>query len=204
MNIISNNCCGGWFYRFHQQPFNNPFIWMVAPYDTIYNAMMHFFDINWSNITINESKKRRNTFIITVDRLLELHYVHYIFSPEYPELTIKPHKIYPEYDGDILSDHIWEYVVETYIKRTKRMIQSGELPMFLVRDEKFASENNKKTLHDIALAEAPFKRVIITIDKTLQIDTPLCKVIHPDAIELPRPTIEKYYKQLNEFYGIVS
>ena len=103
MNVISNNCCGGWFYRLHHHQFNNPFIWMVASYETIYNTMMHFYDINWANINLTESNLRRNTFIITVDNIIELHYVHYIYSPDYNELTVLPHKLYPEFDGNVLT-----------------------------------------------------------------------------------------------------
>ena len=204
MNIIANNCCGGWFYRLHQVQFNNPFIWMVASYDSIYNAMEHFYDINWANIQLSESRLRKNTYIITVDKLIELHYVHYILSEECTELTVRPHKLYPEYDGNILGDQIWNYVVDTYMKRTRRMIASAEQPSFLIRDEKYASVGTHKRIYDIACCPVPYKRVIITKEPITSPDETKCKIIHTETIEFPKPTIEKYYNQLNGFYGLTK
>ena len=71
--IISNNCCGSNYYRKKNIEYNNPFIWMVVPQNSIKILLTEFDKIDWYNIDMNKSTIRKNTFIIIVDNKIELH-----------------------------------------------------------------------------------------------------------------------------------
>lgn len=119
-------------YRLSKVQFNNPFMWAVCPYRGIKHIMEHLYDINWSNISFSKSTIRKNTYVITVDNAFPIHYVHYKFNKKYyePHVIIHGSNKDDDWSSDVESDHIWDYVFEKYIERTKRMMKTNELPCF--------------------------------------------------------------------------
>ena len=204
MNVIATNCSGGWLYRFNKQQFNNPFIWMVTPYTSIKYMLEHFKDINWDNFDLEKSKLRPNTFVIKVDNNIDIHYVHYKFDPKANTIITK-NKIDSKgniWDGDILYNHIWEYIVEKYQDRTKRLKNISEPPCFFIMEEKFTNEHSKVTLKELANINSPYKKIILTTNKNINTNNSLTKTIHTNKIEMPEPTIRKYISQINTFFSI--
>ena len=201
MLVISNNCCGGRLYQQTNTKFNNPFTWMVAPYDSIYYTMMNFDKINWNNIDFQKSKLRPNTFIIKVDNHIDLHYVHYKFDPNAKSI-IQEKKFDAEehWTGDVLYCKIWEFIYQKYEERTQRMLSLNEEPCFLIRDESFANSNSKHSIKDIAYCNSPYKRIIITTNKSITRNDDICKTIHVPKIEMPEPTVRHNLKTIKEFF----
>jgi hypothetical protein len=171
---------------------------MVAPYSSILWCLEHFYEIDWGAVRLNKSPLKPSTFIITVDNHITLHFVHYIFNPLI-QYAIVDRKL--QGDGtvrDVESNHIWEYVVNKYIERTKRMISLHEPPTFLIRDEPYARSGS---LNDIAYSTSKFKRVILTRNMNIRRNDSICKTIYPpkSLITDPRLLINKYYIDISSF-----
>lgn len=203
MLVISNNCCGGRLYQRMQCQFNNPFIWMVAPYDSIIYTMDNWRTIRWNNIKIRRSSLRKNTFIIVVDDCIELHYVHYKYDANAKSI-VQEHKFSAEeeWTGDVFYYKIWEFVTKKYVERAKRMLSISEPPMFLIREGGYANAGCKHTLADIANHPSNYRRIIITTDSSLERNDDVCKVIHVDSIEAPSPTVLHHFNDIREFFAL--
>lgn len=201
MLLISNNCCGGMVYRLSKVQFNNPFTWAVCPYRGIKHIMEHLYDINWSNISFSKSTLRKNTYVITVDNAFPIHYVHYKFNKKYHEPTVITHGSNKDDDwsSDVESDHIWDYVFEKYIERTKRMMKTRELPCFLIHQETFDNIDSPVSLHDLAYHDSTFKRIIITTDKTIQRNDDICKTIITEQRNMPKPSVRDHFDEIKTY-----
>lgn len=103
MLVISNNCCGGRFYQQTNMKFNNPFIWMICPYDSIIYIMNNFDKIDWFNYEFEKSKLKENTFIIKVENNIEIHYVHYKFDPNANSIIQEKKNLIKKNNGLVMS-----------------------------------------------------------------------------------------------------
>lgn len=176
---------------------------MVAPYDSIYHTMMHFDAVDWYSIELQKSTLRPNTFIINVDNHIDLHYVHYKLDPSAKSI-VQEQKFDAEehWTGDVFYCEIWEFIYQKYKERTERMLKTNEDPKFLIRDEDFANTNTKRTIKDIAYCESPYKRIIITRDKSILRNDDICKTIHVNHIEMPEPTVRHNLSSIRGFFNI--
>ena len=204
MFVIANNCCGGRLYQETNTQFNNPFIWMVLPYDSVMYIMKNFNKINWYNYEFEKSKLRANTFIIKIENNIEIHYVHYIFSEK--DSIIRQEKNHSDkeeqWSGEVFYNKIWEYINEKYLNRTERMLKTNENPCFLIKDEPYANKNSKYDIKDITYCDCPFKRIIITQNKSINRNDEICKTIHISKIEDPLPTIKHNINTIKEFFNL--
>lgn len=203
MLVISNNCCGGRLYQQTNTKFNNPFIWMVSPYDSIYYTMMNFKNVNWKDIDFKKSKLRPNTFIINVQNNIDFHYVHYKFDEKANTIVQeKKFDIEEHWTGDVFYNKIWEFVLKKYQERTKRMLELNEDPCFLICQENYANINQKHTLKDIANCESKYKRIIITTDESINRNDEVCKTIIVPKIKFPEPTVKEFLPIIKDFFKI--
>ena len=198
MNTISNNCCGGWYYKYNNTPYNNPFMWSITQYDSIVYLLQHFYDINWSNIKMRPTTllAAKNTYAITIDSKVTINYVHAVFNPKMRKPTVI-HK--PNIGNDVEYCKIWEYIGEKYISRINRMMICNEPPSFILRPN--SGNNNWTTDQLIKLIniQSPFKRVIITTDDTLKSDNILSKVIYIEHYGPHSNVIKNLLPEINEF-----
>lgn len=139
MNVISNNCLGGFLYKFNKLQFKNPFIWSAILADSMYALIKDWDNINFNDFELkksefHESTEQLNTFKIVIENKIDIHYTHYYFNKD---------KDKPEIKGfDVFYNKIWEYVVEKYVKRLQRM---NENPVFVILGE---YEVNGPSLYD--------------------------------------------------------
>lgn len=199
MNIISNNCCGARLYQVTNIMFNNPFVWMILSYDSIYYLLNHFTEINWLNYDFEKSSLRKNTFIISVDNKIKIHYVHYYFDPKAKTLIKQKENAWT---GDIKYCRIWEFINEKYLSRVKRMMDLKEEPMFLIKEDEFSSINSKHSLDDIANCSSSYKRIIITKNNNIKRNDNICKTILINKIEDPMPTIKNNFNDIKNFFNL--
>lgn len=123
MNLISNTCTGALVYRdYLKETYSNPFCWNYIDDESYYKLITNFQQINFNNYEL--IKKDNWKFYIKIDNLVTVYYPHYKFSKEYNKVT--PIK------DDVYYNKMWEYIVERYETRTKRMLCLNEEPIFVV------------------------------------------------------------------------
>lgn len=123
MNLISQNCLTGDLNRYHfHTKYSSPFIWTVIAFEDMKKLITEWNSINFLDYELLRDENWN--FSILIDKKVKIQYVHYKFSPD--------DKI-PRKDGvDIYYSRIWEYIVEKYEKRIKRMLDRNEAPLFCI------------------------------------------------------------------------
>jgi hypothetical protein len=125
MNIISNNCVGGFITRdiLHIE-YKNPFIWTTTEASDMISLIANFMTINWAKFSLDMDDE--HTMFGIIDNKVKMRFTHYKFNANAHSTVIGgPNK------NDIYSDKIWEYILEKYISRAKRMCTSGITPTFI-------------------------------------------------------------------------
>lgn len=135
MNVISTNCAGSYIMTSGTQPLGNPFAWAFTPYKSIRVLLEQFNEINFANIKLSESTRWKGTYTLTIDDIVDIYYIHYHFNP----MRITPYKE----NNDISMCNIWEYIIDKYLLRTKRMIRNGEQPSFLILQNNSCGSTNE-------------------------------------------------------------
>lgn len=138
MQVIGNNCCGGYFYILAKERFNNPFMWslidadefitLIRDYDKIDYDKINFTELQLNRFKYHIALKRKvndNRHIIglNIDNKFTIYYTHYL----YDIAKEKPTKI----DIDIFYRKNYEYVYEKYIERKSR-INKDDKPIFFI------------------------------------------------------------------------
>lgn len=193
MIVIGSNCCGANFHLQHDIKFQNPFIWAVTPYTDLLNIMNYWGHIKWFNIELSESPIKDNTFILTIDSMIHVHYVHYIFDHSADIPHVKGASVY--------YNCIWEYIIEKYFKRIRRMLSEQCDPVFIIHEEPYANGNNSRLmLSQIANLDVPYKRAIITRFQHIAPPNNTNVIVINDAAKLqPQQMIETYDNVLYPF-----
>jgi uncharacterized protein (DUF1919 family) len=120
MNIISANCLGGHIYRdlLHVK-YDNPFIWTRIDSDSFIHLLENYENINFNNfVLIKESNKLENFRIIIEDKI-KIQFTHHKFDKNSIKPTVK--------NVDVYYNKIWEYIVEKYESRIKRLSKTIDL-----------------------------------------------------------------------------
>jgi len=199
MNIIANNCCGGWLYTHNKMEYTNPFMWSITQYDSLIYLLGHFYDINWTNIKISESALRKHTYKITVDGMVNIHYMHCVFNKD----KTQPTKIFRKNIGnDIDYCLIWEYVYDKYIARTKRMIKNGEPPIFLLRPNNGNCNWTDEQINTLLTLPTPFKRILISQNQAISSDNSNNLILYTTDYPSHSCIIQKYLSDINRFIGL--
>lgn len=200
-NVIGNNCVGAYWYSLNGYQFNNPFIWMLLPYDSLYHCLHKFNTINWNNFRITESTWYKNTYIITVDNTVHIHYIHYKLNPYATTIRVNRQGAAEEsgWNGNVEYAKIWQYVVDKYKERTLRMCKNAVNPVFLIREEPLLNNNANYSLKDIAYSESEYKRIIITQNTSIARNDDMVKVIHIKSFQMPYDAVYNHLAEINEY-----
>lgn len=168
MNIIGNTCIGARLYQLNNSCYTNPFMWSIVDADSMIKLIENYKHIDFYNYDIsksdyynrtsfyrnqykNELKQPLFIFKITIDGLVDVHYVHYRFNA---------YKTTPTVNGaNVEGNRIYEYVVEKYISRVKRMVENNEQPKFVVTALEYDYTFKKQQF--IANLDTEYKTVII-------------------------------------------
>ncbi len=167
-NLIGNTCITSYMTtKCYNQQLINPFTWCKMDFNSCYNLVKHFDDINWLNFSLVNDDNWN--FSIIVDNLVTVQYVHYHFDPTAEQIKS---------DGkDVFYNKIWEFIVSKYIERSKRMVNSGEPPVFI-----FANAADK-TLPWLTFSEHQ-QAELYSINSPYKIFTCYKHVFpHPNAIQ---------------------
>lgn len=161
MNIISNSCVGAFLTRdYFKEEFSNPFIWSYIDIDSFYNLIKNYKTINWFNYELVKDKNWH--FSIIIDKQVKVEYPHYRFDK-----TAKTLKFYDDdnQNRNVYSNKIWEYIVEKYETRVKRMLIKNEDPLFVIATKYDLNEMhsyNNKAIKNIDELDSPFNIVMFS------------------------------------------
>lgn len=193
MLIISNLCYGGYFYKYMDQQYNNPFIWCRVFYDSMRYLMDNWEKIDFKNFEVKLSKNPRNSYDVIVDGHILINYPHYLLDLSAEKLlydTNYDRSMHNYWIGDIRFKDMENYVYSQYLRRVERMLSINEKPCFLLRDdEKYMGYPSKTKMKDI-IECAKYKTLIFTDDPELSSDNPNCLVRHIGNLWQTHPEIQ--------------
>ena len=168
MNIITNNCLGGFLYRdILKQQYANPFIWTSIDIKSYNTMFINYYNINFNNYIIKTENNTKDSFYhIIIDNNYDIRFGHILFSNS----DNIPRLVNNGFSGDIYYNKPWEYINNNYLKRLKRMV---EPPVFIWFDL-YETHN-----YDIQNIANNLKRniIILTVDEKF-INTDFCKIIY--------------------------
>ena len=122
MNLISNNCLGGFIYRdLLKSEYKNPFIWTGICYTDFPKLIASYNEINFNNIQLESvTGSYKGWFKIILDGKFKINNIHILFNKDAETPIYKEPNLY--------TNRPWKYVYEKWFKRLKRMI---EKPAFI-------------------------------------------------------------------------
>ena len=179
MNIISNNCVGGFLYNIKKEKYKNPFIWMRVTGESLKHLILDYDKIDFTNYEL--TKDNNWNFSIIVDNYITIHYSHYKFDAKYN----KPTKV----DNCIRSNKIWAYIIEKYEVRCKEMV---EKPIFVIdawngmyndQPTEFKEHSTREWLNELLTHDFKYKTIIINPYSDLTISKQNVYLIYDKVIE---------------------
>ena len=190
MFIISNNCFGGMCYKLTNTTYNNPFMFTIKKYTDMANLLCN--KINFANIKIVETELpviRGRGFDIIIDGLIRLYFRHQIWDMQYDT----PTKI----GVNIHYKYIYEYIVEKYLERCKRMCTLNEDMRLCISSDK-DSGSIRDMLKLIELCKYHNVKYCVIIK---DIDAPACDIdmhyiVSPNCREWVLTTANVQYKNI--------
>ena len=191
INIITNNCLGGFIYRdIFKCKYQNPFIWTLFEINDFIDFINNFEKINFNNITIDKNGiDLNNNFITVIDNKYRLKNPHIKFDKNFDKPT-KSTK-YPWY---IYYNKPWEYIFEKYNKRLALM--KGK-PKFLIYEPEITEKQIEKLI-DIC-EKHKYKCCIITNKNVIETKYINKIEFETNNLEWEKDLIPKCKKKIIEF-----
>lgn len=185
MNIISNNCCGGYFYDSINQRQLNPFRYCWFDTESCFNVIKNYANINFKHYDL--TKDANWMFYINIDKQINVRMWHHLFDKDYKTPT--------KVGENVRYCKIWEYIVEQYERRVKLMTED---PVFIIDAGAFNGWNENKIKKFL---ELDFTRKTIFIVHQKQFENKNkenLKVLYTSELA-PKKIIEKLGTQIQEF-----
>lgn len=131
MNVISNNCCGAYFYNSINQRQLNPFRFCWFDAESCFNIIQQYDTINFTNYTLTHDANWM--FYLNIDNQINVCMYHQLFDKNY--------NIPTKVGENIRYCKIWEYIVEQYDRRLSLMTED---PVFIIDAGVFNGWNESK------------------------------------------------------------
>ena len=208
MNIIGNNCGGATFYNMHKVPYSNPFMWCCTFATDMITLIDCFSELNWAKHDIIQLDSRTaiynhyrefnpTQYGIRIGNRVDTYFTHYLYDSTAKQPYSKgPDKFY--YRN-------YQYTYERYMERLKRMFELQEEPQFLVIAYTRHGWTNE-LINSLAKLNTQYKVILIT-DILVESNIPNIKIIYNPKLNtcsdlLPVVQIQRYYNELNSFFGV--
>ena len=190
MNLIGNCCISNHVAELCGEGHTNPFTWVDLDFESMFHLMNHWDTINWSKIRLEEHQHpywEGKIYWLIVDNKVTIRYVHYLFDP----LAKSPSVV----GADVRYHRIWEYIVDKYVERTKRMLALCNNPAFVI--EWGHMDYNSNNWQRLVASNTQYKIAIITRGHSLSTTSPNILVINDaNHKEFPLYYAKKHYKQI--------
>lgn len=188
MNLIGNSCLASYITRdCLKQQFVNPFVWNIIDFESCYNLVKYWDEINFENYELIKDEKWN--FSIIIDSKVKVQFVHYKFSKNHNKLTIK--------NNDVYYNRIWEYIDEKYRKRITNIRKEKPIFIFatanygLERHKPFTLEQQKK----IEELNSPYK-IILSFKDMIESNKLICIKQNKKFIDNGLELATYIYKQI--------
>ena len=190
MQIISNNCLGGYIYRdILNEEYQNPFIWSKITEPNFITLLEHLNKIDFNKYELKKNGTNlKDGFHVLVDNKIHINYSHFIFDPTCNN---------PKTDGvSVYYNKIWEYIIEKYEKRLKRFNLQDEICIAL-EDYPQCPYNINKIL-EICINNN-WKVILISKQKIKSNYKKLLLLNHYSNINEPHVYAKKYKQEILDF-----
>ena len=172
MNLIGNCCISNHLANLANEGNSNPFTWIDMDFNSLLYLITHWENINWKDYELSREKhpyyKNHNLYEIIIENKIHLKYVHYLFDKTATTLKTQPPNTY--------YCRIWEYIVQKYEERTKRMLARNEKPVFITEWEHL--DYDESAFWKIEKEDLKYKLVVITYNKNLKTNNKNILVIY--------------------------
>lgn len=158
MNVICNSCVGARLYEYRNMQYGNPFMWNVIPYNDF-----KFMILNYKTIDFSKHKTELYTYsgksisMTTFDSAVRTYFIHYHQDDSCNGTERR--------GVDIYSNNILSYTEEKIQKRTERLLNTQEQPVFIFETRSrlyWGIGYTKQDLDDFVNFKTPYKKVLIT------------------------------------------
>ena len=188
MNIISNNCCGAFYYDQNNMKQLNPFRYCWFDVKSVYNIVFNYENINFRNYELQ--KDNNWNFYINIDNKVKLNLIHHKFD----STAITPYKK----GDDIFYSKIWEYIIEKYEMRLNRMT---EKPLFIIDCGGFNGWNDDLVKE---FYKHDFEKPVVLIIHTKHLNDVLSskknlKLLYTDNLT-PREIMQMFNKEITDYF----
>lgn len=203
INILSNNCLGGFIYRdVLKVQYQNPFIWTLLDDDQFISLVKNYNSINFNKYVVQKRSNDwniNNDFDTIIDSTYHIQNIHMHFDQhaQKPEsLNGAPPTERHLWTDGVKYNKIWEYIGERYIARVQRMKQTTTpVIAFWHKDGELDPVNQliqlaKDNNYPIILFDNRIKQVISERTMVLPV---------PTNIDRPQPIVQMYKSQIYSF-----
>ena len=164
MNIISNNCLGGFIYRdILKCEYQNPFIWTSIFPDTFNELLTNFERINFQNVKIvRDTIISDNNYLTILDNKYKIYNSHIFLSKK----DVVPRNAYDKVHVDWINVYYnkpEEYILSKFKNRTLRMDSDIRVCMYDANDYGFTIEDIKKIIQTCSIKK--YRALIFTEKK---------------------------------------
>jgi len=201
MNIISNNCIGGFLYKLNHLEYKNPFIWHQISSSDFAKLMNTYDSIYFEDFELEVNRRRLNKEYIISDtdvncchiRLscgITIYYNHYKCDNN----AHKPTKI----GFDIFYDRNFELTYTKYVSRLERMT---EKPVFVYFYKEPRNDKDPKTdvLKMIGSSERNNQKLVLIVDFDIDVKSKNVFLIKESHLTPPHIVAEKYNQSIMQF-----
>jgi hypothetical protein len=167
-----------------KKKFDNPFMWGLIDFNSMYYMIQNFENINFKNFEL--LKDNNWNFSLKIDDKIIIKYIHYKFDPKATKIIKK--------DFDVFYNKIWEYIIQKYEERLERMLNIKEEPIFILANWYNVPETNLTYQQLKLLNDLNKNSIIVGVDKIYSELTNLKQIIRDNDKPLyNRGLAEKIY-----------
>ena len=156
MNLIGNCCISSNLLRKWGFGNTNPFSWVELDFDSFYNLLTDYENINWEDIKLSHRPhpytEGQVVFELTIDNRVKLTFIHMLYDAHAKKPIV--------HIADVYYCRIWEYIIQKYFERLQIMLESNKEPIFVTEWEhlNFDEAAFKKLLN----TDLKYKVIVIT------------------------------------------
>lgn len=173
MNLVNNSCIGSYItQKISPDGFHNPFQWCQIDFESMYYMIKNWSSINWFNYELVKDDKWN--FSIIIDNHIKVNYIHYRFDKNALSPIVK--------GTEVFYCKIWEYIIEKYETRIKRMLKLNEEPIFILANIHDYEINHYTIEEQNKIIELNKYKTIIAFSKNTKMTSDNSEVINYNTV----------------------